>query len=50
MNLIMMEAAKIIASIYLVPTNILGTGLDTSYLIFITGLQYKSHYCHFIDE
>ena len=49
-NLTMVKATKITVGIYLVPMNVLDTGLNTSYAIFITGLQYKAHYLHFIDE
>lgn len=46
----MVKTTKIMVGIYLVPMNILDTGLNTSYAIFITGLQYKAHYLHFTDE
>ena len=46
----MVKTTKIMVGSYLVPMNILDTGLNTSYAIFITGLQYKAHYLHFTDE
>lgn len=50
MNLIIMKTTKITAGISLVPMNSVSSGLDTSHLMFITGLQYKSRYFHFIDK